>query len=42
MLRKTTDNGSISVPVPLHDTVKVGTLGSIIQVAQLPRDLFES
>lgn len=33
---------TITVPVPDHDTVKVGTLSSIIRLSGLPRELFEA
>jgi predicted RNA binding protein YcfA (HicA-like mRNA interferase family) len=33
---------TITVPVPIHRELKVGTLQSIIRQSQLPRSLFES
>jgi predicted RNA binding protein YcfA (HicA-like mRNA interferase family) len=36
--RKT--DSTITVPVPNHREVKIGTLQSIIRQSQLPRDLF--
>ena len=33
---------TITVPVPDHDQLKVGTLLSIIRQSRLPRSLFES
>jgi predicted RNA binding protein YcfA (HicA-like mRNA interferase family) len=34
--------GSVTVPVPLHAELKLGTLSSIIRQSGLPRALFES
>lgn len=39
---KTTDAGTIVVPVPDHKEVAAGTLSSIIRLSGLPRDLFEA
>jgi predicted RNA binding protein YcfA (HicA-like mRNA interferase family) len=33
---------TISVPVPLHDTVRLGTLQSIIRQSGLAKSLFEN
>lgn len=33
--------GTITVPVPLHASVRVGTLASIIRQSGVPRDRFE-
>jgi predicted RNA binding protein YcfA (HicA-like mRNA interferase family) len=41
IMQKRTDNTTITVPVPLHDTLKRGTLLSIIRQSQLPRAVFE-
>jgi predicted RNA binding protein YcfA (HicA-like mRNA interferase family) len=41
MQRKIT-GGTITVPVPDHAELKLGTLQSIIRQSQLPRKLFES
>ena len=40
MQKRTTDS-TITVPVPLHDELRRGTLLSIIRQAGLPRALFE-
>ncbi len=34
--------GTITVPVPLHRELKVGTLQAIIRQTNLPRSLFET
>ena len=36
------DHGTITVPVPDHPTLKVGTLLSIIRQSGVPRSEFES
>jgi predicted RNA binding protein YcfA (HicA-like mRNA interferase family) len=36
-----TADGTRTVPVPDHDELRVGTLGSIIRQSGLPRTLFE-
>jgi predicted RNA binding protein YcfA (HicA-like mRNA interferase family) len=41
MQRKIT-GGTITVPLPDHAELKLGTLQSIIRQSQLPRKLFES
>lgn len=33
---------TVTVPVPLHDELRTGTLQSIIRQSGLPRTLFES
>jgi predicted RNA binding protein YcfA (HicA-like mRNA interferase family) len=33
---------TITVPVPLHDTIRRGTLQSIIRQSGLPKSLFEN
>jgi predicted RNA binding protein YcfA (HicA-like mRNA interferase family) len=33
---------TITVPVPLHDPVRRGTLLSIVRQSELPRSLFET
>ncbi len=33
---------TITVPVPLHDTLRRGTLQSIIRQSGLPKSLFET
>lgn len=39
---KTTPGDSITVSVPEHKEVAVGTLGGIIRTSELPRSLFEA
>ena len=41
VMQKRTSEGSITVPVPLHDEIRIGTLLSIIRQSGLPRALFE-
>jgi predicted RNA binding protein YcfA (HicA-like mRNA interferase family) len=41
-MQKRLDGTTITVPVPLHDQLKRGTLSSIIRQSQLPRALFEA
>jgi predicted RNA binding protein YcfA (HicA-like mRNA interferase family) len=42
ILQKRTAEGTVSVPVPLHDPVRRGTLLSIIRQSGLPKTLFET
>jgi len=41
-MHKVTPEGTIVVPVPDHDEVRIGTLSSIIRLSGLPRELFEA
>jgi predicted RNA binding protein YcfA (HicA-like mRNA interferase family) len=41
VMQKRTPETTITVPVPNHPEIKIGTLGSIIRQSQLPRSLFE-
>ena len=41
IMQKQTDTSTITVPVPQHKEIKIGTLSSIIRQAQLPRSIFE-
>ncbi|MBE2234096.1 MAG: type II toxin-antitoxin system HicA family toxin [Anaerolinea sp.] len=41
VMQKQAPTGRISVPVPLHDEMRPGTLASIIRQSGLPRRLFE-
>ena len=41
ILQKATGNTTITVPVPDHDELKLGTLIGIIRQSGLPRSLFE-
>lgn len=40
--QKLTSDTTITVPVPLHRELAVGTLSSIIRQSGLPRSLFEA
>jgi predicted RNA binding protein YcfA (HicA-like mRNA interferase family) len=42
IMQKRLQNTTITVPVPDHTELRVGTLMSIIRQCGLPRDLFES
>ncbi len=36
------DNSTVTVPVPNHSEIKIGTLMSIIRQSRLPKELFEA
>jgi predicted RNA binding protein YcfA (HicA-like mRNA interferase family) len=40
MMQRRTDSGTITVPVPLHRTVRIGTLQSIIRQSGISRERF--
>ena len=40
ILQRRTDTSTITVPVPLHRTVRIGTVQSIIRQSGLPRERF--
>jgi predicted RNA binding protein YcfA (HicA-like mRNA interferase family) len=42
VMQKRTPPGTVTVPVPDHREVRIGTLQSIIRQSGLPRALFES
>ncbi|MGD0000668.1 MAG: type II toxin-antitoxin system HicA family toxin [Bryobacteraceae bacterium] len=42
IMQKRFDGSTITVPVPLHDTIHRGTLSSIVRQSELSRSLFES
>ncbi|MBV8546801.1 MAG: type II toxin-antitoxin system HicA family toxin [Acidobacteria bacterium] len=42
MMQKRTKVTTITVPVPDHKVLRIGTLQSIIRQSQLPRRLFET
>ena len=42
IMQKRMEATTITVPVPLHDPVRRGTLLSIVRQSQLPRELFET
>lgn len=41
IMQQRTEDSTITVPVPDHDELRVGTLRSIIRQSGLPRTLFE-
>ncbi|XHR85099.1 MAG: type II toxin-antitoxin system HicA family toxin [Gloeotrichia echinulata GP01] len=41
IMQQTTEDSTITVPVPDYDELRVGTLRSIIRQSGLPRSLFE-
>jgi predicted RNA binding protein YcfA (HicA-like mRNA interferase family) len=41
-MQKRLETTTITVPVPLHDPVRRGTLSSIVRQSELPRALFET
>jgi predicted RNA binding protein YcfA (HicA-like mRNA interferase family) len=41
VMQKRANETTITVPVPLHDELRIGTLMSIIRQSGLPRTLFE-
>jgi predicted RNA binding protein YcfA (HicA-like mRNA interferase family) len=41
VMQKKTESSTITVPVPIHPTILIGTLQSIIRQSKLPRELFE-
>jgi predicted RNA binding protein YcfA (HicA-like mRNA interferase family) len=42
VMQKRTDDSTITVPVPDHKELRIGTLHSIIRQSQLPREVFET
>lgn len=42
VMQKRLEGSTITVPVPNHSELKIGTLMSIIRQSQLPRSVFES
>ena len=42
VMQKMTPDGTITVPVPDHSEVHIGTLQSIVRQSGLPRRLFET
>jgi predicted RNA binding protein YcfA (HicA-like mRNA interferase family) len=41
VMQKQLSKGTITVPVPDHEEIRIGTLQSIIRQSRLPRDEFE-
>ena len=42
VMQQRTEDSTVTVPVPIHDELKAGTLRSIIRQSDLPRSLFEA
>ncbi|MCX8043151.1 MAG: type II toxin-antitoxin system HicA family toxin [Desulfobacterota bacterium] len=42
VMQKKLPRGTITVPVPNHETIRIGTLQSIIRQSGVPRTEFES
>ena len=42
VMQKRTDEGTVTVPVPLHSELRTGTLHSIIRQSGVPRAEFET
>jgi predicted RNA binding protein YcfA (HicA-like mRNA interferase family) len=42
IMQKLIPGSTITVPVPLHDELKIGTLNNVIRQSRLPRTLFEA
>ena len=42
IMQKRTRTTTITVPIPMHDELKTGTLAGIIRQSELPRSLFET
>ena len=42
VMQKAVSNSTVTVPIPLHDQIRIGTLLSIIRQSGLPRSLFEA
>jgi len=41
VMQKRTATSTVTVPVPMHDEIRIGTLQSIIRQSGLARQLFE-
>jgi len=42
VMQKTLSEGTVTIPVPDHTEIRIGTLQSIIRQSGLPRNEFES
>jgi predicted RNA binding protein YcfA (HicA-like mRNA interferase family) len=42
IMQRRLGNETITLPVPNHPEIKIGTLQSIIRQSQLPKELFET
>ena len=41
ILQKYDNNSTITLPIPLHKEIKIGTLTSIVRQSKLPKEIFE-
>ena len=41
VMQKKTEAGTVTVPIPMHDEIKIGTLMSIMRQSALARSFFE-
>ncbi len=41
VMQKSTDNSTVTVPVPDHKEIRIGTIASIIRQSGVPRSEFE-
>lgn len=41
IMQKKIEGTTITVPIPIHSVIKIGTLQSIIRQSKLPRTFFE-
>ena len=41
VMQQRTEDSTVTVPIPMHDELRTGTLRSIIRQSGLPRSLFE-
>ena len=42
VMQQRAEGSTVTIPVPIHDELKTGTLRSIIRQSGLPRSLFEA
>ena len=42
VMQRRTDGGTVTVPVPNHAEIRIGTLQAIIRQSGIPRNAFES
>ena len=40
IMQKQIDGGTITVPIPMHKVVRIGTLQSIIRQSDIPKEAF--
>ena len=40
-MQKRLENSTVTVPVPNHKEIRIGTLQSIIRQSDLPKEIFE-